>query len=75
MNFTTQCGENRHTDIANFATLIHKKKLIQCVAIFTTLYGNYYPPHGEFMDRKICQTDLSEFHSTVWEKSPKVSTR
>ena len=26
----------------------HKKKLIHCVAIFTILYGNYYPPHGEF---------------------------
>ena len=26
VNFTTQCGENRHTDIANFATLIHTKK-------------------------------------------------
>ena len=24
--FTTQCGENRHTDIANCATLIHIKK-------------------------------------------------
>ena len=24
------------------------KKLIYCVAIFTILYGNYYPPHGEF---------------------------
>ena len=42
VNFAPQCGENRHTDIANFATLIH------CVAIFTILYGNYYPPHGEF---------------------------
>ena len=39
MNFATQCGENRHMDIANFAT---------CVAIFTILYGNYYPPHREF---------------------------
>ena len=48
VNFTTQCGESRHTDIANFATLIHIKKLIHCVAIFTILYGNYYPPHGEF---------------------------
>ena len=27
------------------------------------------------MYREICQTDLSEFHSTVWEKSPKVSTK
>ena len=26
VNFTTQCGENLHTDIANFATLIHQKK-------------------------------------------------
>ena len=25
-----------------------QKKLIHCVAIFTILYGNYYPPHGEF---------------------------
>ena len=47
VNFTTQCGENRHTDIVNFATLIHTKKLIHCVAIFTILYRNYYPPHGE----------------------------
>ena len=49
VHFTTQCGENRYTDIADFATSIHtKKKLIHCVAIFTILYGNYYPPHGEF---------------------------
>ena len=27
------------------------------------------------MYREICQTDLSEFHSTVWEKSPKVSKK
>ena len=27
------------------------------------------------MYREICQTDLSEFHSTIWEKSPKVSTK
>ena len=27
VNFTTECGENRHTDIANFATLIHTKKM------------------------------------------------
>ena len=25
-----------------------QKKLINCVAIFTILYGNYYPPYGEF---------------------------
>ena len=48
VNFSMQCGENLHTDIANFATLVHTKKLIHCVAIFTILYGNYYPPHGEF---------------------------
>ena len=74
MNFTTQFGENRHTDIANFAALINTKKLIHCVAIFTILYDNYYPPHGELY-KEICQTDLSEFHSTVWEKSSKVSTK
>ena len=27
------------------------------------------------MYREICQMDLSEFHSTVWEKSPKVSKK
>ena len=27
------------------------------------------------MYREICQTELSEFHSTVWEKSPEVSTK
>ena len=48
------------------------------MAVFTILYGNYYPPHGELqanMYREICQTDLSEFHPTVWEKSPEVSTK
>ena len=78
MNFTTQCGENRHTDIANFAKLIHIKKLIHCVAIFSILYGNYYPSHGEFkltLYREIFHMDLSEFYSTVWEKTPKVSTK
>ena len=35
VNFTTQCGENRHTDIANFATLIHTPKI-------NTLYGDFY---------------------------------
>ena len=37
-----QCGKNCHTDIAHFVIVIH------CVAILTILYGNYYPPHGEF---------------------------
>ena len=27
------------------------------------------------MYREIYQTDLSRFHSTVWEKSPKLSTK
>ena len=49
VNFTTQCGEYRYTDIANCARLIHtQKKLVHCVAILTILYGNYDPPHGEF---------------------------
>ena len=61
MNFTTQCGEIRHTDIANSATLIHKKKLIHCVAIFTILYGKYYPPHGEF--KLIC---IGKFARGTW---------
>ena len=61
MNFTTECGENRHTDIANFATFIHKKKLIHVVAIFTILYGNYYPPHGEF--KLIC---IGKFPRQTW---------
>ena len=61
VDFDTQCGENRHTDIANFATLIHTKKLIHCVAIFTILYGNYYPPHGEF--KLIC---IRKFAKSTW---------
>ena len=61
MNYTTQCGENRHTDVANFATLIHKKKLIHCVSIFTILYGNYYPPHGKF--KLIC---IGKFARRTW---------
>ena len=61
VNFTTQCGENRHTDIANLATLIHTKKLIHYVAIFTILYGNYYPPHGEF--KLIC---IVKFARRTW---------
>ena len=61
VNFTTQCGENRHTVIANFATLIHTKKLIHCVAIFTILYGNYYPAHGEF--KLIC---IGKFARRTW---------
>ena len=53
-----QCGENRHTDIAYFAKLIHTKKLIHCVAIFTIMYGNYYPPHEKF--KLICIAKFSK---------------
>ena len=35
VNLTMQCGENHHTDIANFATLLHTKKN-------NTLCGNFY---------------------------------
>ena len=35
VNFTTQCGENPHTDTANLATLIHTKKI-------STLCGDFY---------------------------------
>ena len=38
-----------------------KKKLIHCVAIFTILYGNYYPPHGEF--KLIC---IGKFARHTW---------
>ena len=61
VNFTTQCSENRHTDMANFAILIHTKKLTHCVVIFTILYGNYYPPHGEF--KLIC---IGKFARRTW---------
>ena len=39
----------------------HKKKSIHCVAIFTILYGNYYPPHGEF--KLIC---IGKFARRTW---------
>ena len=61
LNFTTQCGENRHADIANFATLIHKKKLIHCVAIFTIQYGNYYLLHWDF--KLLC---IGKFARRTW---------
>ena len=35
VDLATQCGENRHTDIANFATLIHTK-------VINTLCGDFY---------------------------------
>ena len=47
--------------IANFATLIHTKKLIHCVAIFTILFGNYYPLHGKF--KLIC---IGKFARRTW---------
>ena len=61
VNFATQCGENRHTDRLNFATLIHTKKWIHGVAIFTVLYGNYCSPHGEF--KLIC---IGKFARRAW---------
>ena len=39
----------------------YKKKLIQFVAIFTILYSNYYPPHGEF--KLIC---IGKFARRTW---------
>ena len=53
--------ENRHTDIAHFAILIHTTKLIHCVAIFTILYGNYYSPYGEF--KLMC---IGKFARRTW---------
>ena len=54
-----------HTDIANFATFINventRKTLIHCMAVFTILYGNYYPPHGEF--QLIC---IGKFARRTW---------
>ena len=47
--------------IANFATLIRTKKLLHCVAIFTILYGNCYPPHGEL--KLIC---IGKFARWTW---------
>ena len=39
----------------------HEKKLIHCMAVFTILYGNYYPPHGEF--ELIC---IGKFARRTW---------
>ena len=44
-----------------YQILIHTKKLINCVAIFTILYGNYYPSHGEF--KLIC---IGKFSRQTW---------
>ena len=54
-------SENRHTDIANFSTLIHKKKLVHCVTIFTILYGNYHPSHSDFK-----LTCIEKFSRRTW---------
>ena len=48
------------------------------MAVFTILYGNFYPSTwGVWANiyREIYQTDLSEFHPTVWEKSPEVQKK
>ena len=39
----------------------HEKKLIHCMAVFTILYGNNYPPHGEF--ELIC---IGKFTRRTW---------
>ena len=41
--------------------ITHEKKLINCTAIFTILYGNYYSPHGEF--ELIC---IGKFARRTW---------
>ena len=77
VNSTTQCGENRYTDIVNFATLIYTKneytvwQFLPYYMVITTLYTGSL----SYMYREIRRVDLSEFHLTVWEKSPKVSTK
>ena len=48
VNFTTQRGENRHTDISNFATLIHTRReffreiLYNNIAIIAIEYSKMY---------------------------------
>ena len=44
VNFTQQYEKNRQR-CQNWYT---RKKLIHCMAVFTILYGNYYPLYGEF---------------------------
>ena len=39
----------------------HEKKLIHCMAVFTILYGIYYPQHGEF--ELIC---IGKFSRRTW---------
>ena len=48
-----------YSNLCNINT--HTQKLIHCVAIFTILYGNYYPPHGEF--KLIC---IGKFARRTW---------
>ena len=46
---------------SKFRNIHTHKKLIHCAAIFTILYGNYYPPHGEF--KLIC---IGKFARQTW---------
>ena len=39
----------------------HEKKLIHCMAVYIILYGNYYPPHGQF--ELIC---IGKFARWTW---------
>ena len=48
-----------YSNLCNINT--HTKKLINCVAIFTILHGNYYPPHGKF--KLIC---IGKFSRRTW---------
>ena len=49
----------KYSKLCNINT--HNKKLIHCVAIFTKLYCNYYPLHGEF--KLIC---IGKFARQTW---------
>ena len=44
-----------------FCNIDTQKKLIHCMAIFTILYGNYYPSHGEL--KLIC---IGKFARRTW---------
>ena len=49
----------RYSKLCNINS--HETKWIHCVAIFTILYGNHYPPHGEFK-----LTCIGKFARRVW---------
>ena len=55
--YSKLCNVNTHT---HTHTHTHTK-LIHCVAIFTILYGTYYPPHGEL--KLIC---IGKFARRTW---------